>query len=304
MRFVKYGLAALALGTTPLAAQTQCDEWGTPNFFRSADLDQVRACLAQGADPSFVNERSADRWMPLHYVAGGFFSPDVDPADLVALLIEAGADPSVPDFEWNHTPLHIAVQRDNSSVDIIRALIAGGADISATTPYGYTPLHHAAHYNSDADFVIALLEAGADPSVRSRDGNTPLHGAAGAINGPSRDVVMTLLKAGADAAARNESGETPLHSAVRTSRPNLDVVMALLEFGADVVARNERGETPLHYAAQTYQITSNIVMALLNAGADPLARDSQGQYPIDEIRERSLLYDADVYALLLVEQRK
>ncbi len=68
---------------------------------------------------------------PLHAAADwpGFFphGPEV-----VATLIEAGADPSAPvEGSWHaETPLHWAASSDD--VDVARALIDGGADIEAT----------------------------------------------------------------------------------------------------------------------------------------------------------------------------
>lgn len=84
---------------------------------------------------------------PLHAAADwpGFFphGPEV-----VAMLIEAGADPSAPvEGSWHaETPLHWAASSDDA--EVARALIDGGADIEATgaSIAGGSPLDDAAGY--------------------------------------------------------------------------------------------------------------------------------------------------------------
>src|SRR6266851_7274356 len=84
---------------------------------------------------------------PLHAAADwpGFFphGPEV-----VAMLIEADADPSAPaEGSWHaETPLHWAASSDD--VDVARALIDGGADIEATgaSIAGGSPLDDAVGY--------------------------------------------------------------------------------------------------------------------------------------------------------------
>jgi ankyrin repeat protein len=84
---------------------------------------------------------------PLHAAADwpGFFPQG--PA-VVAMLIEAGADPSAPvERSWHQeTPLHWAASSDD--VEVARALIDGGADIEATgaSIAGGAPLDDAVGY--------------------------------------------------------------------------------------------------------------------------------------------------------------
>jgi len=84
---------------------------------------------------------------PLHAVTDwpGFFPRG---PEMVAMLIEAGADPSAPvTGSWHaETPLHWAASSDD--VEVARALIDGGADIEATGASigGGTPLDDAVGY--------------------------------------------------------------------------------------------------------------------------------------------------------------
>ena len=65
------------------------------------------------------------------------------------------------------TPLHSA-----STADVVAALVEAGANPNARDEYGITPLHWAAA-NRTAEVVTALLEAGADPKARNSAGKLP-----------------------------------------------------------------------------------------------------------------------------------
>lgn len=88
-------------------------------------------------------------------------------------LIDAGVDPNAVDTRPiigdGLSPLHLAV--DDS--ELIRVLIAAGADVNAQSLSGRTAL-----WLSCNDGLVAttseLLVAGADPNIRCREGYTPL----------------------------------------------------------------------------------------------------------------------------------
>ena len=67
------------------------------------------------------------------------------------------------------TPLHAAVE--NGNIEIIKLLLAKGAQINARNKVGGTPLMWAAVYGND-DAVKELLKAGADKSLKDEDGKT------------------------------------------------------------------------------------------------------------------------------------
>lgn len=79
----------------------------------------------------------------------------------VKMLLERGA--KVNQGGWS--PLHYAAT--GPEPDIVRLLLARGAEIDATAPNGITPLMMAAQYGSE-DSVTLLLERGADPNRRSQ----------------------------------------------------------------------------------------------------------------------------------------
>ena len=207
------------------------------------------------------------------------------------------------------TPLHGAAW-PGQNPEVLRALIAGGAPLEATTRTGETPLHYAAALNKRADIVACLLEAGADIAARNMEEATPLHGAAWPGQNPEvlraliaggapleatdargntplhqaaalnkrADIVACLLEAGADIAARNMEEATPLHSAAGRSE-NPEVLRVLIAAGAPLEATTRDGDTPLHLAA-AFNSRPDVVECLLAAGANPRARNRIGRTPL------------------------
>lgn len=92
------------------------------------------------------------------------------------------------------------------SDEMIRWLVANGADLEAEDTYRRTPLYAAVSRRSGE--IRVLLTLGANVRVADYAGNTPLHSAAGNAFHPEN--VKLLLAGGADALAKNDNGQTPL----------------------------------------------------------------------------------------------
>lgn len=112
------------------------------------------------------------------------------------------------------TALHVAAA--TYDVALARALLASGANVSATNRRGAQPLHYAADgspespaWNPDAQASIVrlLIEAGAQPNAVDKSGVAPLHRA---VRTRSAAAVRSLLENGADPVGKNKSGSTPL----------------------------------------------------------------------------------------------
>jgi ankyrin repeat protein len=175
--------------------------------------------------------------------------------DLSAALIDAvNAAPLVlsPRLEFRHDP-----------AEIVRALVAEGADVNAGDEEGKTPIFHV----RDPGLARLLVELGADLNHRDAEGKTPLHRAI------FPDLQAVLLAAGARTDAEDEEGETPLFHAMHAS--DAEIVAALLRRGADPNNRNRAGRTPLFYAH-----SDETAKLLLAAGADPNAEDQHGDTPL------------------------
>jgi ankyrin repeat protein len=131
------------------------------------------------------------------------------------------------------TPLFVAALY--LEVDIIRALVAAGAEHSLGLPDGTTPLLAAAG---------AAVEREARPSDLVRwnivDNDAPV------IPRGETDVlsaVQSLLDAGADVNHATEAGDTALHAAAASGMTT--VIQLLADRGAQLDARNTNGQTPL-----------------------------------------------------------
>jgi ankyrin repeat protein len=210
--------------------------------------------------------------------------------DTAAVLIDKGADPNVADGTGT-TALYSAVDMHTmgpmlsrpspklvdklDSADIVRMLIAKGANVNARlkrpiigrhhTPTGdaslgegTTPLARAAKSN-DLKLMHMLLDAGADPKVTLKDRTTVLMIAAagGAVVGAyavaipvtedsSIEAIKLCLDRGVDINAFNTNGTTAVHSAVQ--RGSQKVVRFLAEHGAKLDMKNKQGRTPLDIA--------------------------------------------------------
>ena len=119
----------------------------------AGDVDRMRELVSK--DPALANATSPDGFTPLGLAA--FFKR----REVVRSLLEAHADPRPASRSGGFTPLHSAVATD------------AGADPSARSASGGTPLHTAAFTGDEASARL-LLERGADPAVADANGRTAL----------------------------------------------------------------------------------------------------------------------------------
>jgi ankyrin repeat protein len=263
----------------------------TPLMFasRNGNADAVKALLAAGAD---INATET-----LRGTSALMWASDQGHAAAVQLLVDAGADVNARSktaetvvtllisptakikgdsvlakrlaarpgilledrdpYAGALTPLVYAARRN--SVDTVRALLAGHANVNGVTGSGWSPLLVATQ-NRYYKLGMFLLEHGADPNLAARNGWTPLYLAV-----DNRNI---------------EHGDYPWP---KPDLDHLDFIKALLDRGANVNARVkdstetrtvftqqwlfENGATPFLRAAQSSDL---VVMKLLMAhGADP-----------------------------------
>lgn len=200
-------LATAALSATAARAQATedaCEGWLAAFLFRefrepfwkAATAETVQVCLDAGVDVAArVNDGETALWHAAEFAGN---------AEVLEVLISAGADPNTQAGVNGEAPLHLV--DDAASV---RALVAAGADPNARDLWGFTPIHVAGNWET----AQALIIAGADPTARGGAGHRPLHLAAERRDPEDPESVKGLIAAGGDPNARDDNGYTPLHSA-------------------------------------------------------------------------------------------
>ena len=278
---------------------------------RVGDVESARHLVAAGAD---VNDRSAFGVSALAMAAYGNFRTLVaEPAfssggpytmggregfrpgrfaDLVAFLLEAGADPNGGSDRF--TALHAAILRhDQGSVDL---LLEYGADVGISlatfTPHqrgsiqafyfhngwiGARPVWLAARFGT-AGVLRTLLEHGADPRFVHR--SEYFAGSDGALTSGifaarQREVTTTLMAA-LGMSTVGSAWVYPHVCSQEHERETLGKVRLLVDAGADLAMTTGEGFTALDQArALRYE---SVVEVLLAAGAPAGAGLTEAQY--------------------------
>jgi ankyrin repeat protein len=258
----------LLLGETPLITAS-----------RSGSAEIVEMLLAAGAE---VNARGARGQTAL------MFAASQGHPEVVKALLAHGADAHARSHVWSqvlaqpphshvetmkeflmggNTALMFAVQSGN--LESAKLLVAAGADVNATSAWGFPPLTVAIY----ADFGSGF---------RLYDGDlVPLDGERG-VPGQYPELASFLIEAGADPSVGTERF-TALHAAIL--RENEEMVGVLLQKGADpnlrvgdwtpvergnpadYIHKSWVGASPLWLAVRFS--TPGVVQRLLDAGADP-----------------------------------
>ena len=219
------------------------NEYGETKLHTSAakgNLAECRQLLHQGANP---NLKDCDGCTVLHYSAMG---PSVNVVAVTSLLITAtgGADLDTQNNEGK-TALWIAVNRKH--VDLVKELLAAGANVNIPDSAGNTPL------------IIAFLH-GYDAPLLNYDGSST----AQLLN----IIVTMLLEAGANTNMRNENGKTAIMWAIDSP----EKILMLVQAGADIKIRDAYGFSVLMIAAlrhiQGGIVTTEVLWILKALGAD------------------------------------
>jgi hypothetical protein len=190
--------------------------------------------------------------------------------DLVGVLLEAGADVSVPFWGGRATALVLCVAY--GQVEALRALLLQGRNAKRRVEYlPHDPLSGIPRNPSVSSTLAHLCVA---PPRVSPDAPTP----------PPQLACLEVLvrEGGADVNARTLGGMTPLHwvtrFAQRVNDHHLAALDLLVRLGADVDARDDLGKSPIFGCLEKGNLAG--MRRLLDHGASPDAVDEYGHTPV------------------------
>jgi ankyrin repeat protein len=171
---------------------------------------------------AFPDVRGREGWTLLH-------SLETD-VDIIRWLLDHGADPNIRTLggsSW--TSLHRQIHMRN--VEAVQALLEHNAGINLQCAIGRTPLYEALSGTNfspeEVDIVRRLLAYGADPNIPDNNQSTPLHHVSS--NG-WLEVVRLLLSYSARVDAKDKGSRTPFQ--VASAKGYDKVTQLLLEHGA------------------------------------------------------------------------
>jgi len=265
------------------------------------DYELLEALIANDADPNVINIFGS---MPIAQAAGigdrrmvemlldagaepEGANPDGQTALMLAirtgetavvrLLIEAGANVNTVERYRNQTPLMWAAGAGRNAGEMVRLLLAEGADVGARALYidwpsqitaepraqyrpvgGLTALLYAARDGCD-DCVDLLIGAGADVNRPTPEGVTPLMIA---LDNDQNEVAKLLLDRGANPGLWDWWGRTPLYIAV-------DRKACAMGSGGNCGSFGERGRGGADPDALAPLPGMDMISALLEYGVDP-----------------------------------
>jgi ankyrin repeat protein len=273
---------ACVLAMIGVAAMAQQPE-KTPEKFYSAirenNLTQLKALLHQNENAPKGSANLADD----RGITPLMYAAEIGSLDAMRLLIDGGADVNAQNA-FGSTALLWSV----SDPAKVRLLLDHGAQVNAVAKSGRTALIVAAYTNPSAEVVKLLLARGAKVDVIDRLHVTPLNAA---TFGNDTATVRLLLEAGADIETPDTFiGLTPLMNAA--GNRNVEAVKLLLAKGAGVNAVSKTEGLPkiqtgtVEFGGWTPLLMAaafgppEAVNVLLNAGARIDAQDYRGFTPL------------------------
>jgi ankyrin repeat protein len=217
----------------------------------NANYDFAALLLDAGADPNIVDNDAGMGALyavvDMHRLAVGHGRPNPQPVglmtavDLAKKLLEHGADPNrrlkKPILKRHHTAGDSALgdgatpflrAAKSGDIEMMRALVAGGADPKLTMPNGTNALW----------FAAGLGWRNGSPAAPSYDQGT---------DEEAVEAIRFLMGLGFNIRGTNDAGDTPLHVAI-SGRGSEAIIKFLVDQGVDPEAKNKRGQTPLALA--------------------------------------------------------
>ncbi|TCP55846.1 ankyrin repeat protein [Tumebacillus sp. BK434] len=231
-------------------------------LMRNAYIGQtgnVKALLAQGADPNVVNIQGT----AINYASGY--------TETVQAILSA---PSFHEAQSKNSALNVAI--DTKNTELANSLLQAGAKTDYKT-YNLA-------LNTAPDLLDALFKSGMDPDEPLYD--TKNYGLTLAAMWGQSDIVLVFLANKANPNLANEEGKTPLSYAILRG----DTINAghLLKYGADVNHADDNGHTPLYYAVGRSDVAAvNLLLsskATVTQAIRDLAKEKTNQDIIEALK--------------------
>lgn len=200
------------------------------------------------------------RAMHYHVLHEACSNPNV-PLAVIECLVTNGAD--VNYINYSETALRIACERVPQSIEIMKYLIANGANVNDGT------LHRACAIGSPIELVKLLVENGADVNlVFCYTDGTPLnHACTCTDTSRTLDMIKFLVSKNASLTVLDNADRTYLQLVCMFAGEFTPRILEfLIESGLDVHHESSDGYTVLHYAAalqSTYAIQKEMIHILL-----------------------------------------
>ena len=229
------------------------------------DPEVARALVDAGAD---LAAQDTNGWSALMLAAA--FNPN---PSVMEVLLDSGS--SVQAGNVSGVIPHLFLPGDHNPLDRAAALQRRGTLPVASTHGGETALMVAAAYAAHSNVVRILIAAGADVRRADSTGSTPLLLAA--WFNPSVAVHRALLDAGAAVDATDNRGRTALLAAA-SGNPNPGVMRLLLDAGARPDARDGHSRTAL-IAAASHNRDARAVRMLLTRAPTRTRATTAGERP-------------------------
>ncbi|XP_023310968.1 ankyrin repeat domain-containing protein 17 isoform X5 [Anoplophora glabripennis] len=284
-------------GSSSANNQQQPEKISLVEACTDGDVGTVRKLLTEGRSVHETSEEG-ESLLSLACSAGYF--------ELAQVLLAMHANVEDRGIKGECTPLMEAASAGH--LDIVRLLVAHGADVNAQSTSGNTPLMYGCA-GGHTEVVKFLLENGANVEDHNENGHTPLMEAASAghvglakillmhgagINTHSNefkesaltlacykghlDMVRFLLEAGADQEHKTDEMHTALMEASMDG--HVEVARLLLDSGAQVNMPTDSFESPLTLAACGGHV--DLAMLLIERGANIEEVNDEGYTPLME----------------------
>ena len=209
--------------------------------------ERAKAWLAQGASPNARGPQDAAT--ALDHCQGTLTDPNPGAADMIELLLAAGAEPDAADDNGN-TPLSRAVRF--GSLRAVKALIDAGADVKRAD------YMNIAWPREWPELESLLLASGAAPRLSARPAAELAAEARSLLDSATRESVLRLF------ALCSQGGfdiNTPLPGApsgctalmLAAQRGDIQLVRCLLAMGARAEVQDAAGQNAVDYASVAAQ---------------------------------------------------